>query len=238
MSNLKIIVVFGFSLVLSGCTFKNPVDPFEGLNRGVFLINRAADRVVLRPVARIYQTVIPCFVQNRINSFFQNLGELPTIGNDLLQGDFCSAYNDISRFVLNSTVGLGGLFDLAEKTGRPRHYADFGQTLGRWGYKDSIYIMLPLLGPSTVRDTIGRAGTYYMSVWPYLKPERLNYTLYGINLVDTRASYLRIEPIIECATIDEYIFLRDAYFQRRQVEINVPGADVITDTNSLQGPPE
>lgn len=238
MFNLKIALTLLLFLNLSACTFRNKTDPFEGLNRGVFLLNKAADRVVLRPVARIYQTIIPCFVQNRINNFFQNLGEIPTIGNDLLQLDCPNLKSDTARFVLNTTLGLGGLFDVAQYNGLQRHYADFGQTLGRWGYKNSIYIVLPIFGPSTVRDTIGRAGTYYMSAWPYIEPESLNYTLYGINLVDTRANFIKMEPLIECAAIDEYIFFRDAYLQRRCVEITVPGEDVLTDTSTLQGPPE
>lgn len=244
--SLSFCLNFCFLLFLSGCcAVQQNCDPYESFNRGMFRFNKGLDRVVLKPIARVYETVLPCFVQARINSFFQNLGEIPTIGNDILQADFYNAHRDTWRLMINTTFGLGGLVDIAQGSGLPRHYADFGQTLGKWGYKNSAYIMLPFFGPSTVRDTIGRAGTYVMSVWPYIRPERLGWILYGINAIDTRASYLKLEPAIECSAIDEYIFFRDAYLQKRAIEISScdtnpetnPLSNVTSETETLQGPP-
>lgn len=233
-----LLTLFPLIAALPGCAFKKKCDPFEGINRGVFVINKALDSVVLRPTARLYQVFVPKFFQNRLNCFFQNLGELPTIANDVLQMEGESLCSDTARFVLNTTLGIGGLFDVAELKGLKRHYADFGQTLGRWGYRDSVYIVLPFFGPSTVRDSIGRAVTYGMTVWPYLRPERLNWTLYILNIIDTRANYLKFEPMIDAVAFDEYLLIRDAYLQRRACEITVPGANVLTETSTLKGPPE
>lgn len=243
--SLALFLSLLLSFFLSGCACQQNDDPFERFNRGVFRFNKALDRAVLKPVARVYQGVLPCFVLARFNSFFQNLGEIPTILNDILQADFYNANRDAWRFFINSTFGLGGFVDIAQGSGIPRHYADFGQTLGKWGYQNSRYVVLPFFGPSTVRDTIGRAGTYFMCVWPYLKPERLSWTLYGINAIDIRAGYLQLEPAIECSAVDEYILFRDAYLQKRTIEISScdtnpqtnPLSNVTSETETLQGPP-
>lgn len=234
---LSFIFVFCFlSAILQGCSFKNKVDPFEGINRGVFVLNRAFDRVLLKPTARIYETVIPKFFRNRINDFFQNLTEIPTIANDILQADFASFKNDASRFALNTTWGLGGLFDVAACAGRKRHFNDFGQTLGKWGYKQSAYIVLPLFGPSTVRDAIGRAANYGMSVWPYIQSNEFGWGLYALFVIDSRAEYMKFEPVINEVAIDDYVFFRDAYLQRRAAEIR--GCCATTEAVNLEGPPE
>lgn len=232
----RFCLVLCFTGTLAGCAFKNKMDPFEGLNRGVFVLNKAFDSVLLRPAARIYQTVLPKFVQNRVNCFFQNLTEIPTIANDILQADFASFKNDASRFALNTTWGIGGLFDIAEKAGRARHFNDFGQTLGKWGYKKSAYIVLPFFGPSTIRDSIGRAANYGMSVWPYIRPQSLSWWLYGAFAIDARAYYLKFEPALDEVSVDEYVFMRDAYLQRRAAEIR--GCTVSSEPFILEGPPE
>jgi len=229
------VIVLSFSL--SGCAFKNKADPFEGLNRGAFALNKTIDRVVLRPSARIYQAVLPKFFQTRVNNFFQNITEIPTIANDILQFN-TSFGSDLSRFLLNTTWGIGGLFDVAEKAGRPRHSNDFGITLGKWGYKKSAYIVLPFFGPSTVRDGIGRAVNYSMSPLPYVKPPALAWGLFGLYAIDTRACYLKLEPAIDAAAIDEYVFFRDAYLQRRAAEIGDCLSKAPTEAELLEGPPE
>lgn len=242
MYQLNCIIIISTFLALSGCAFKKKTDPFEGINRGVFLLNKTVDRVLLKPAARIYTAVLPKFAQARINSFFQNLTELPTIANDILQADFCNAATDTSRFIVNSTWGIGGLFDWSEKVGRPRHTNDFGLTLAKWGYKNSVYIVLPFFGPSTLRDTIGRGVTYGMSVWPYLghlRPKGLAWGLYGLYAVDTRSCYLKLEGSIGDVCVDEYVFMRDAYLQRRAAEMNQGAGNKINASSILlEGPPE
>lgn len=231
-----IYIVTFLSIILSGCAFRNPIDPFEGVNRGVFVINKTLDCAILKPAARIYQKFLPKFVQNRINNFFQNIVEIPTIANDLLQADFPNFRNDASRFLLNTTWGIGGLFDVASTADRCRHFNDFGQTLGKWGYKNSIYIVLPFFGPSTVRDSIGRAVNYGMSPWPYIRPTGLGWGLYAAFAIDARAYYIKLEPAIDEAAVDEYVFFRDAYLQHRAVEIR--GCCGANEPILLEEPPE
>jgi len=231
---LTFLVIF-LSLILSGCAFRNKVDPFEGVNRGVFVINKTLDRAILKPVACIY-LCFPPIVRNRVNNFFQNISEIPTVANDLLQGDFPNFEKDASRFLLNTTWGLGGLFDVAATVNRCRHHNDFGITLGKWGYRNSIYIVLPVFGPSTVRDTIGRAITYGLTPWPYIRQQKICWGFYAAFAVDTRACYLKIEPAIDEAAVDEYVFLRDAYLQRRAAEIR--GSCATVEPVLLEEPPE
>ena len=232
----KIIIVTLLSMSLSSCSFRNKKDPFEGVNRGIFVINRTLDRAFLKPAACFYQRCFPQFVQRRINNFFLNIAEIPTSINDLLQCDCPNFAKDASRFLLNTTWGIGGLFDVAAMANRCRHFNDFGITLGKWGYKDSIYIVLPFFGPSTVRDTIGRALNYGVSPWPYIRPQSICSGFYVAFAVDARAYYLKMEPAIDEAAVDEYVFFREAYLQRRAVEIR--GVCATAEPVLLEEPPE
>lgn len=220
--NQKTIKVVGLLLsliMLSACQKPQSHDQLECLNRGIYGFNKAADRVVLKPVARVYEAVFPDPIRQMVGNFFQNLHEIPTVANDLLQGEFAYARADTARFLLNTTWGMGGLFDVAHTKGglKPRRQ-DFGLTLAKWGYKDSQYVVLPLLGPSTVRDGVGRVGTYYLSAQAYMHSVKLRNALLTAQFVDTRAGLLKMEPAIEEA-VDEYVFVRNAYLQHRQRQI-------------------
>jgi len=229
---------------LSGCAYKHhkvdPADPLERYNRKMYAFNKVVDRLYIRPVTEVYSRFMPTFVQNMVNNFFQNLGEIPTIANDILCGQFSHARSDAARFVLNTTWGIGGLFDVAAKVGRERRRVDFGQTMAYLGYKQSTYFVIPILGPSTIRDAGGRFVNYGMSVYPYIRPSGVRYSLYALNAIDVRAELLKTAPLLE-ESFDEYTLVRDLYLQHRQAEINgnrVNKGDGAANTPPLEGPPD
>jgi len=204
--------------LLSGCG-KTPQDPLEPLNRGIYGLNKVVDRVLIKTTAQAYEAIIPPGFRKIVGNFFQNLNEIPTTINDVLQGRMKLAAKDAARFVFNTTWGVGGLIDWASKAKLERHQTDFGITLGVWGYKNSWYFVLPFFGPSTYRDTLGRVATTYMSVWPYIESVRWRNGLYILYVIDQRAQYLKLEPVIDVAAVDEYVFIREAYLQQRRAEI-------------------
>jgi len=195
----------------------NP-DPWESFNRKVFAFNDFADRWFLKPVAKGYDRVTPQFLESGIHNMFANLGEVSDVLNGLLQAKFKNSAESGGRLLLNSTVGLLGFFDVASKVGLQKHEEDFGQTLGHWGVKSGPYVVLPFLGPRTVRDSFGNIADVYTDPLPYVVdhvPTRNE--LIGLRIVDTRAQLLQAEELMSG---DRYIFMRDAYLQRRQFLIN------------------
>lgn len=237
---LKLLKGLSLPLLATGCLSGcgHPPDRFEPINRAIYQFNKAADRVVIKPVARAYEALIPKPIQISAGNFFQNLSEIPNIGNDILQGNFSNARKDAARFIINSTWGIGGLLDVAQSGGMGRNHQDFGLTLVHWGYKDSSYLVLPFLGPSTVRDGIGRMGTYYMGIPAYLKSVSLRNRLMLTNFVDIRASLLKTDAVMSGA-VDEYVFVREAYLQYRQYEIsNQRSTSSGLQDITLEGPPE
>lgn len=191
---------------------ENP-DPWEGFNRSVYRFNDFFDRYLLKPVAQGYERVTPQPVRTGIGNFFNNLGEVSTVANDLLQGKFKQAGLDSTRFLVNTTVGIVGLIDVGSRVGLTRNNEDFGQTLGYWGLDSGPYLMLPFLGPSTVRDSAGLVPEYYISPLEFVVEEhRERYILRGVDVVDTRAGLLEVEKMVAG---DRYTFIREAYLQRR-----------------------
>jgi phospholipid-binding lipoprotein MlaA len=191
----------------------NP-DPWESVNRKIFVFNDFADRNVLKPIAKGYQWVTPQFLQDGVHNIFDNVGEVGNIANSLLQAKFRYTANDSGRLLVNSTFGLLGFFDVASHWGLEAHDEDFGQTLGYWGVHTGPYLMVPLLGPRTVRDGFGSVADAYSDPIPYAitdVPTR-NQVLAG-RVIDNRAQLLKAEELISG---DRYIFLRDAYLQRRE----------------------
>lgn len=206
------------TLMLAACTKTNhnPQDPLESLNRGVYGFNKTIDSAIIKPVAYIYWRYMPSPFQSGIGNFYDNLKEIPNVANDILQGRFAYAASDTSRFLINSTIGIFGFFDIAGSLGLEHRKNDFGQTLYRWGYKDSAYLVIPFLGPSTFRDGIGFAVDYTVfSVWPWVDSDWRSILL-GIDVIDTRSRFLRSEVVVDAVSIDEYTFIRSAYLQRRQ----------------------
>lgn len=233
---LKWVGILVAAAVLGGCGQSPSVDRFEKLNRSTYAFNKGLDRVLLKPVARAYEAILPKPIQTMVGNFFQNLSEIPNVGNDILQGNLYNAQYDTARFLVNSTWGLGGLFDMAGKKFE-RHHQDFGLTLAKWGYKESSYFVLPILGPSTIRDGVGIAVTYEMGIPSHLKSVKVRNSLLVLNYVDTRASLLKAEPLIGEA-VDEYVFIRDAYLQRRKYLISGEKEEEASDEVKLEEPPE
>ncbi|MBE0509406.1 MAG: VacJ family lipoprotein [Chromatiales bacterium] len=214
------------ALLLSGCastpahTDRDPRDPLESYNRAVHAFNEDVDRALFQPLARGYEKVVPRPINNGISNFFSNIGDIWVMVNNLLQGKPGKSASDLSRIVWNTTIGLGGFIDVASHMDLPKHNEDFGQTLGVWGVGPGPYFVLPFLGPSTIRDTGGRAVQWYKDpLADYVSSEDYPY-LIALNLVDTRASMLRTTRLLDSASLDSYSFMRDAYLQRREYLIH------------------
>jgi phospholipid-binding lipoprotein MlaA len=193
---------------------RSPQDPWESWNRGVYKFNDALDRAVAKPVAKAYVRYVPEPIRIGVSNFFSNL-ETPTVMvNDALQGKFLAAANDLGRFVLDTTLGVGGILDPATAAGLNRNDEDFGQTLGKWGVHAGPFIEIPILGPSDLRDGPARVVDTYTNPRQYIKNNYIKYGLYLPDFIDRRAALLSLDPTIEKA-YDPYAFIRDAYLQRR-----------------------
>ncbi|MDB5862360.1 MAG: transporter [Betaproteobacteria bacterium] len=206
--------------LLAGCQSvpkdqRDPRDPFESVNRSIYKFNDAVDRAVMRPTARAYRTVVPQFVRNSVGNFFSNINDVRVVLNNTLQGKFTTAYADFGRIMINSTLGIVGLFDIASEAGIEKHNEDFGQTLGWYGMNDGPYIMLPLFGPSTVRDTLGFGVDYLTDPITYVDPSSAQNAMSGTRFVQRRADLLDASNVLK-TTLDPYQFMRDAYLQRRR----------------------
>ena len=203
---------------LTACaSHKHPQDPLEPMNRSIYGFNRTIDKAIIRPVAYGYRKFMPNPIQIGVSNFYSNIYELPTIANDVLQMKFSFAANDGGRFLINSTVGLLGILDPATRMGLNHREEDFGQTMKKWGVKKSSYLVLPILGPSTVRDSFGMAvDTFAFSIWPHINSTSLRNSLFAVHLLDTRARLLKSEKVLDVVALDEYAVIRDAYYQHRE----------------------
>ena len=217
---MRLLAAIAFLLVLTGCaTTGGEKDPWESLNRKTFAFNDAVDRAVLKPVAQGYVKVVPGVARTGINNFFSNLEDVGNSFNNILQGKMVDGINDAGRVVLNTTMGIGGLIDVASINGMEKHNEDFGQTLGWWGVQSGPYLVIPLLGPSTLRDAPAKVvdPQWY---WPrLLDNDTLYWSLWGLDKVRTRAQLLQGESVLEQAALDRYVFIRDAWLQRRRSQV-------------------
>ena len=193
----------------------HPADPFELFNRGVTTFNDKLDEAVLKPVATAYRDVTPQPVRTGVTNFFGNLGDAWSFVNNLLQGRGVEAYESMVRFATNTVFGLGGLLDIASEAGIDRHKQDFGLTLGRWGVPTGPYLVLPVLGPSTVRDTAALPVDLYADPLMAVDPVSARNSLNALRFVNRRAELLRAGDVLDGASLDRYSFTRDAVLQMR-----------------------
>lgn len=216
----RIGLALAIAATLSACaTGTNPRDPLEGYNRAMFKFNDTVDKVALKPVATAYKTVTPSFVQTGVGNFFGNLSDVWSAVNNLLQGKGEAGLQDVVRVSMNSTFGLLGLIDIASQAGLPKHNEDFGQTLGWYGVQPGPYVMLPLLGPSTVRDTVALPLDITGDPWRYKDPVSVRNIGTVTRVVDKRAALLDATNLMEAAALDRYEFIRDGFLQARESKV-------------------
>lgn len=210
-------------LVASACVGAraegNPIDPYESFNRPMFAVNEAFDKYAAKPVAQAYDGATPLPVKASVGNFFGNVGDLWIGVNSALQGKFADAGSDIGRLLINSTVGIFGLFDVASELGLEKHDEDFGQTLAVWGVGGGGYLFWPVIGPRNVRDTFAWGVDYYVDPVIRVRPVAVSNSMAGLRFVDVRASLLPSDKVVDEAALDKYAYIRDAYLQRRRNQI-------------------
>lgn len=218
---LSLILIFAF---MGGCAsvpdnYRDPRDPWESYNRGMHQFNQDFDKAIWRPVSEGYQTVVPAPVNKGITNFFGNLLDFTSAINNLLQLKLSRMATDVGRILVNSTVGVLGFMDVASNMDLPSYKEDFGQTLGYWGVPPGPYFVLPILGPSSVRDGVGLIPDWYTQPVAYLDSKETRWALAVLFSVDKRADLLGASNVLDEAALDPYSFARDAYLQKRRNEV-------------------
>lgn len=218
MTVLRVLLASALVISLGACAGnpKNPDDPWEGFNRGSHEFNEGLDQYLMKPLAKGYEAVTPTPVRAGVRNFFDNIEDLWIGTNNLLQGKPGQAASDVGRFLINSTVGVFGLIDVASPVGLKKHNEDFGQTLGVWGVGEGPYLVLPVFGPKTLRDSGGFLVDAWVDPLNEVTPARDRNSLRALKLIDMRAGLLPIEKVIEQAALDKYSYFRSAYLQRRR----------------------
>jgi phospholipid-binding lipoprotein MlaA len=223
--------ISAFLMLAVGCTsspsrISEPRDPLEPFNRAVFRFNTDFDNAFLKPAAKGYRAITPDPVERGVTNFFGNLADVTSAINNVLQFKMSRAGSDVGRLFINSTVGVLGFVDVATNVGLPSYKEDFGQTLGYWGLDSGAFVMLPFLGPSSMRDAFGEVGDIFTDPLFNLDPvfsiqeDQVYWGLVGLRAIDRRANFLTTSAILEDAAIDPYVMLRDAYLQRRHYRVH------------------
>ncbi len=210
------------ALLLSGCVARgpNPDDPYEAINRKIYAFNEVFDKKIVQPPAKLYAKVIPPEVRAGINNIYNNINMFPTVANDLLQAEFQQAILDFWRFVINTSLGVGGIFDVASQCSLPMHENDLGITFAKWGDTHSPYVVIPFLGPSTIRDGMGLLFDYtFFTPYPYIHKDFIIESVLILRYIDLRSRMFDIDRLIAQAP-DPYTFMREAYLQHRQYLIH------------------
>ena len=228
------IVLICAGVLTTGAYAAENQDRFEAYNRSMAHFNDGLDKVVLTPVATGYQIVVPDMARKGIHNEFNNIDSIPVIINDVLQAKGNQCARDLWRLFFNMTFGVLGLVDVSSQMGLPKHSNDFGLTLAQWGYKNSSYFVLPVFGPSTVRDGLGLGVDMgVLSVYPYIHNKRVRYSAAGLDFIQWRADMLKYQNLIDQASLDPYLFQRDAYLQKRTHAVNNPSdKDAADDSNA------
>ncbi|WP_041070212.1 MlaA family lipoprotein [Thiolapillus brandeum] len=216
-NRLARLVPLAALLLLSGCATTQTPDPWEPFNRTMYGFNEKLDEYVATPLAKGYRAITPKPVDRGITRFFANLDDVQVALNNLLQGKPGQAVSDVGRVLVNSTIGFLGFLDPASDLGLEKHEEDFGQTLGKWGFASGPYLVLPVIGPSNIRDSVGFAGDWVVNpIYRRIDSATVSWSLYGVRYVDRRADLLGASRILESAAMDPYSFVRDSYLQRRR----------------------
>ncbi|MFP3503860.1 VacJ family lipoprotein [Burkholderia sp. SIMBA_062] len=219
MNKVRIIAAtVAASALLSGCATgptRNPNDPLEPMNRAMYKFNDTVDTNIAQPIAKGYQKVTPTPMRTAISNFFSNLGDLGNMANNLLQLRITDATQDLMRVAMNSLFGVAGLIDIATPAGLPKHHQDFGLTMARWGMPSGPYLVLPVFGPSTIRDGVGRAVDVRFNLLNYIEPAARN-PMYIAQFISARSDLLGATDLLKQAALDPYSFVRDAYLQQRK----------------------
>ncbi|RLA06301.1 MAG: VacJ family lipoprotein [Gammaproteobacteria bacterium] len=217
MKEIKIIINFSLILILNSCASSpDDPDPWEGMNRGIYSFNEGFDEYVAHPIAGTYKEYAPGFVRAGVYNFFSNLDDFIVFINGYLQFKAVQGTSDLGRFVVNSTIGIFGLFDVATYMGLVKHNEDFGQTMGYWGVGDGPYFVIPFIGPSSVRDTAGWVADYQIDLIQEVEDRNARYGLVALKYIHMKSIYLDANEIARQISLDKYSFIRDAYLQRRQ----------------------
>jgi phospholipid-binding lipoprotein MlaA len=207
------------ALLLAGCATtgeRDPKDPWEGMNRQTHAFNEALDNAILKPMVTGYVDVVPGWIREGVNNFFTNLEDVGNGLNNILQGKPKAGVSDLSRFVANSVFGIFGLWDIATPLGLEKHDEDFGQTLGLWGVPPGPYVVLPLLGPSSARDAPARLVDPQFLMYNAIESNTVGWSLWGFDKFRARANLLQAGEVLDAAALDKYLFIRDAWLQRRR----------------------
>lgn len=229
--------------VMAGCAttgddYRDPRDPLESFNRVMYRFNSDLDTAVLKPLGRGYNAIMPAPLNRGVTNFFDNLADVGSAVNNLLQLKVGRAATDVGRVLVNTTVGVAGFMDVASNMDLPKYGEDFGQTLGTWGVEPGPYIVLPVLGSSTVRDGVGLVADWYLDPVTYIEDDPVRWSVRGLDVVDTRADLLNASRVLEQAALDPYAFVRDAYLQRRNNQVHdgnpPPEAEVWPSTPAVQ----
>lgn len=235
--NFTFILILMFSVILTACAKPKKYDdtlesaedeyyaeevviddPLEPMNRKLFALHKWLDRHFFRPFAMSYRAVVPPPARKMVGNFFSNVNHIPITANNILQLRPKAAFNSGSRLVINTTIGIGGVFDPATPMGFSYHKSDLGQTFARWGWQNSTFIFVPLLGPSTMRDGMGIIGDLYMTPWPYLH-DSIEWGAAALYAIDKRSQFFETEGVLEVAALDQYLFIRDSYLMSREAFI-------------------
>ncbi len=218
MKNIVLIGLITTTIFFTGCASTGPTsraDPFEPFNRATYQFNEVVDNALLTPIAKGYTAITPGIVRTGVSNVFTNIGDVATAVNNLLQGKVTHALSDTGRFIVNSTLGILGLLDVATPMGLEKHDEDFGQTLGKWGINSGPYLVIPFMGPSTLRDGVGRVADSKLGWSQYVDHVPTRNSVYALEVIDLRANLLGASKTLDEAALDKYQFLRDAYLQRR-----------------------
>ena len=229
------IALGGIALSLSACATTGPdYDPHESMNRGIYAFNEVVDEAAVKPAATLYEAVTPEFVSQAISNFFGNIRDIQSALNDMLQGKVPLALEGVLRVSVNSTLGIAGLIDVGTSMGLDRRVEDFGQTMGVWGMDSGPYLVLPFLGPSSVRDAVGTAAEFLTDPLLIYTRGRVEVGAIALRFVDDRARLLHTDLILGTAALDEYSYVREAYLQRRQSQV-LDGQVPEREADSLEG---